>query len=147
MYRRRSDDLRVLLVHPGGPYWSGKDKGAWSIPKGRIETGEDALAAAMREFREETSFEPAPPFMLLGSITQGGGKRVTAWAFEGDCDPRQVRSNRTQMEWPPKSGRMIEIPEVDRAEFWTVAEAREQILPAQMPLLDSLVRRLAEADA
>lgn len=144
MYRRPGGRLEVLLVHPGGPYWTGKDKGAWSIPKGRIEPGEDPLEAAVREFREETSVEPSAPFLLLGSVTQGGGKRVTAWAFEGDCDPKQVKSNRTQLEWPPKSGKMIEIPEVDRAEFWSVEEAAHQILPAQKPLLDSLVRRLAE---
>ncbi|MCC6678429.1 MAG: NUDIX domain-containing protein [Phycisphaerales bacterium] len=144
MYRRRGEDLDVLLVHPGGPYWTGKDRGAWSIPKGRIEPGEEALAAAIREFREETSFEPAEPYLLLGSVTQGGGKRVTAWAFQGDCDPSQVKSIRTQLEWPPRSGRMIEIPEVDRAEFWTLDQARDKILPAQSPLLDSLVRRLAE---
>jgi len=144
MYRRRGAHLEVLLVHPGGPYWTGKDKGAWSIPKGRIEPGEDPLAAAVREFREETSFEAPGPFVLLGSVTQGGGKRVTAWAFEGDCDPGQVRSIRTQMEWPPRSGRIIEIPEVDRAAFWPVDEARAYILAAQAPLLDSLERRLAE---
>ena len=144
MFRRRAGSLEVLLVHPGGPYWTGKDKGAWSIPKGHIEPGEEPLAAAIREFREETSFEAPGPYLLLGSVTQGGGKRVTAWAFEGDCDPKAVRSIRTKMEWPPKSGRMIEIPEVDRAEFWTMARAREQILPAQAPLLDSLERRLAE---
>lgn len=143
MYRRPGGRLEVLLVHPGGPYWSRKDKGAWSIPKGHIESGEEPLAAAVREFREETSVEPAGPFVLLGSITQGGGKRVTAWAFEGDCDPRQVKSIRTQMEWPPKSGRMIEIPEIDRAEFWPIEEAMEKILAAQQPLLDSLVRRLS----
>jgi predicted NUDIX family NTP pyrophosphohydrolase len=139
MYRRRGDgELEVLLVHPGGPFFANRDDGAWTIPKGNVGDGEDPLAAAQREFREETSFEPRAPFHALGSVRQPGGKTVTAWAFEGDCDPARLRSNTFTLEWPPRSGRQREFPEVDRAAWLTLAAARTKLLAAQHPLLDRL---------
>ena len=138
MYRIRGGALEVLLVHLGGPFWAKKDAGAWFIPKGEIEPGEDELAAAQREFEEETGFKPSRPFIALGSVKQKGGKVVTAWAFEGDCDPAALKSNTFKMEWPPRSGKEREFPEVDRAAFFTIEAAREKVHPAEFALLQRL---------
>ena len=138
MYRFREGRLEVLLGHPGGPYWRRRDRGVWSIPKGELEAAEDPLAAAKREFEEETSVPPRGPYMELPSIQQKGGKIVHAWAFEGDCDPERIRSNTFEMEFPPGSGTIIEVPELDRAEFFSPEEARAKINPAQVALIDAL---------
>ena len=143
MYRIRDHRLYVLLVHPGGPFFQHKDEGAWTIPKGEVEPGEDLLAAAQREFHEETGFQPTGPFLSLASIKQKGGKIVHAWACAGDCDPTAIVSNTFQLEWPPKSGRQAEFPEVDRAEFFDVATARRKINPAQVTLIDELEQTMA----
>ncbi len=135
---RRSSPLEVFLVHPGGPFWRKKDLGAWTIPKGEYEPGEEPLAAAQREFQEETGFPVEGKFLPLGEITQASGKIVTAFAIEGDCDPARLVSNTCQVEWPPRTGRMMEIPEVDRGAWFAIAEAREKMFPAQRPLLDRL---------
>jgi predicted NUDIX family NTP pyrophosphohydrolase len=135
MFRRAKEGLEFLLVHPGGPFWSNKDKGAWSIPKGELREGEQALAAAQREFKEETGLDPVGPFLELKPIRQKNGKTVRAWAFEGDCDPSQLTSGTFSLEWPPRSGRVCEFPEVDRAEFFRAEEATEKINPAQLDLL------------
>jgi predicted NUDIX family NTP pyrophosphohydrolase len=135
---RRSPELAVLLVHPGGPFWKYKDAGAWSLPKGEYTDGEEALAAAQREFEEETGLTPHGPFLPLGQIRQPGGKLVSAWAFEGECDSSTIRSNLFSMEWPRGSGRMCEFPEVDRGEWFTPAGARVRILRGQAPFLDRL---------
>jgi predicted NUDIX family NTP pyrophosphohydrolase len=131
--------VEVLLVHPGGPFWAKKDLGAWSIPKGEHDDGEDGLACALREFREETGTELPPDNLTdLGSIKQRGGKVVQAWAAAGDLDADAVRSNTFTMEWPPRSGTMREFPEVDRAAWFSLVEARERINPAQAEFLDRL---------
>jgi len=140
MYRRREGGLEVFLVHPGGPFWAKKDLGAWSIPKGEYAEGQDPLSAARREFEEETGFVAVGELLELGAVKQAGGKMVSAWAFEGDCDPADLRSNVFEMEWPPRSGRMAEFPEVDHAEWFSLAEARERILQGQVPLLAALER-------
>jgi predicted NUDIX family NTP pyrophosphohydrolase len=142
LFRRREGGIEVLLGHPGGPYWTTKEDGAWSIPKGGILPGEDPLASAIREFTEETGFEPVEPFIALGSITQRSGKVVHAWAFEGDAEPARLTSINTQTEWPPRSGRMIDIPELDRVAFFGLPEARRAINVAQAELLDRLVAKL-----
>jgi predicted NUDIX family NTP pyrophosphohydrolase len=144
MFRRLGATPEVLLVHPGGPYWAKKDKGAWTIPKGEYEPNEDALDAARREFQEETGFPATGEFFALGSVQQKSGKIVTAWAFEGDCDPDQLASNTCEIEWPPRSGRRIEIPEVDRGRWFSFEEARQYIREEQRPLLDHL-RELLES--
>lgn len=144
MYRRRGGRVEVLLVHPGGPFWRNKDAGAWSIPKGEVQAGEDPLAAARREFEEELGLRAEGPFTQLSPVKQRGGKVVHAWAFEGDCDPAAIRSNTFTTEWPPRSGRMAEFPEIDRAEFFTLAEALDKVNPAQAGLIDQLGRLLAE---
>ncbi|MDO8211908.1 NUDIX domain-containing protein [Conexibacter sp. CPCC 206217] len=138
-------ELEVLLVHPGGPFWAKKDVGAWSIPKGEHGDDEDALAAALREFEEELGTPPSPDAepQSLGEVRQKGGKLVTAWALAGDLDPELIVSNTFEMEWPPRSGRTQAFPEVDRAGWFTLAQAREKLLPAQLPLLE----RLAELPA
>src|SRR5690349_17308472 len=143
LFRRAAGgDLEVLLVHPGGPFWAKKDLGAWSIPKGEHDEGEDGLACALREFREETGTDlDAGELSDLGSIKQRGGKVVQAWAAEGDLDAGAVRSNTFTMEWPPRSGSMREFPEVDRAAWFPLAEARERINPAQAEFLDRLSAR------
>ncbi len=140
MYRKRNGEIEALLVHPGGPIWAKKDVGVWSIPKGEIDSGKDALTTAQREFEEETGMQPQGEFLPLGTIKQKSGKLVRAWAFEGDCDPASIKSNTFQIEWPPHSGKKQEYPEVDRAEFFGLVEARRKINPAQAPLLDELER-------
>jgi predicted NUDIX family NTP pyrophosphohydrolase len=149
MYRRPAGALEVLLVHPGGPFWKNKDLGAWSIPKGEAGEGEDLLAAARREFTQELGFAPPEggPFLPLGEIRQKAGKVVHAWAFEGDCDPKRCQSNTTRLEWPARSGRWITFPEVDRASFFEVGEARRRLNPGQEPLLERLVDRIGGAQA
>jgi predicted NUDIX family NTP pyrophosphohydrolase len=142
MYRRHNRELEVFLVHPGGPFWAKKDLGAWSISKGEYVEGELPLEAARREFEEETGFAADGDFLELGAVQQAGGKVVMAWAFEGDCDPSKLISNRCEIEWPPRSGRKIEIPEVDRGGWFSIAEARERILKSQAPLLDRLQQNL-----
>jgi predicted NUDIX family NTP pyrophosphohydrolase len=138
MYRRRDGELQVLLGHPGGPFWAKKDAGAWSIPKGEIDAGEDPLAAAKREFTEETGLRPDGDLVALTPIRQKGGKVVLAWAIEGDCDARAIESNVFSMEWPPKSGKMAEFPEIDRAEWFSLDEARRRINPGQLPFIEEL---------
>jgi predicted NUDIX family NTP pyrophosphohydrolase len=146
MYRWNNHGLQVFLVHPGGPFWAKKDVGAWSIAKGEYLDGEVPLEAAKREFNEETGFAALGTFLDLGTVQQSGGKVVSAWAFEGDGDPAAMVSNRCQVEWPPRSGRMIEIPEVDRAEWFSIVEGRERILKSQAPFLDRLSQMLPCAD-
>jgi predicted NUDIX family NTP pyrophosphohydrolase len=142
LHRRRDGEREVLLVHPGGPFWAKKDLGAWSIPKGEHEEGEDAQACAIREFTEETGSAPMPGELDdLGSIKQKAGKVVQAWALEGDIDAASVRSNTFSMQWPPRSGRMQDFPEVDRAEWFSLEAARERINPAQAEFLDRLTSR------
>ena len=141
LYRRpRGSPIEVLLGHPGGPYWSARDYGAWTIPKGGIHPGENPLETAIREFTEETGFTPSAPYLPLGHITQRGGKLVHAWAFEGDCDPARLASVPTTVEWPPRSGRMLEVPEIDRVAFFTMADAKRAINVAQIELLDRLAQ-------
>jgi predicted NUDIX family NTP pyrophosphohydrolase len=138
MYRGMGDEVEVFLVHPGGPLWAKKDKGAWTIPKGEYEKDENPLAAARREFQEETGFQAAGEFFELGWVKQKSGKIVTGWAFEGDCDPERLISNTCEIEWPPRSGRRLEIPEVDRGRWFSVDEARKYIRAEQEELLDRL---------
>lgn len=142
MFRGRDKQLEVFLVHPGGPFWSNKDAGAWMIPKGEYIDGELPLDAARREFREETGFEANGEFIDLGTVRQASGKLVSAWAFEGDCDPQKLTSNSCTVEWPPRSGRTIEIPEVDRGAWYPLSAARSSILKSQQPFLDVLVTKL-----
>ena len=142
LYRHAAGGLEVLLVHPGGPYWARKDIGAWSIPKGEIEPGEEALAAARREFEEETGASVEGTFLLLPSVKLRSGKVVHAWAIEADFDAAGLRSNLFSMEWPPKSGQQREFPEADRAEWLSIDAARVKIHPGQAPLLDHLLARL-----
>ncbi len=143
MYRRRGGELQVLLAHPGGPFWRHRDAGAWSIPKGELEPGEELFETALREFEEETGVHPEGPYLELPEIQQKNRKIVHAWAFEGDCDPAKIRSNTFTIEFPPKSGKMAEFPEIDRAEFFTPGEAREKINPTQAALVDALVTKLS----
>jgi predicted NUDIX family NTP pyrophosphohydrolase len=145
VYRRRPDGLQFLLVHPGGPYWAKKEEGAWSVPKGEHGEDEDPFQVARRELEEETGMRPTGQFIPLPPVRQRGGKIVTAWAVEGDFDPGRLRSNAFSMEWPPGSGRTREFPEVDRAGWFTLAEARVKLNPAQVPLLEEVVRRLASS--
>jgi predicted NUDIX family NTP pyrophosphohydrolase len=140
MYRLRGGTLEVLLVHPGGPLWANKDAGMWSIPKGEVREGEDALVTAKREFEEETGIRPAGEFVALEPIRQKSGKIVHAWALEGDCDPAAIRSNTFKMEWPPRSGRMQSFPEVDRADFFAAEEAKRRMNPSQAAFVDELQR-------
>jgi predicted NUDIX family NTP pyrophosphohydrolase len=139
---RRTSQLEVLLVHPGGPFWAKKDLGAWSIPKGEHDREEEALACALREFEEETGTTPSPGQLVdLGAVRQKSGKVVRAWALEGDIDADEIRSNTFTIEWPPRSGRMAEFPEVDRAAWFGLDEARARINPAQAAFLDRLSAR------
>jgi predicted NUDIX family NTP pyrophosphohydrolase len=143
LYRRAGEEPEVLLVHPGGPFWARRDDGAWSIPKGEYEEGEDPRASALREFEEETGTALAATDLIeLGSVRQKGGKVVAAWAAEGDLDAAAVRSNTFTMEWPPRSGRTAEFPEIDRAEWFDVEAARRKLIGAQAGLLDRLLERL-----
>lgn len=135
MYRGSGVGAEVFLVHPGGPFWAKKDEGAWSIPKGLPDMGEDLLAAAKREFQEETGFTAEGDFTPLGAFKQPGGKIVHAWAVEGDCDPSKLVSNLFEMEWPPKSGRRARFPEIDRAGWFQPHEAQTKILRGQQPIL------------
>jgi predicted NUDIX family NTP pyrophosphohydrolase len=145
VYRRGAVGWEVLLVHPGGPYWRHRDAGAWTIPKGEVAPGEDPQAAARRELAEETGFQAAPPLLPLAPVRQLGGKTVQAWAAAGDFDAGAMVSNTFAMEWPPRSGRRETFPEVDRAAWFTVPEARQRILAAQVPLLDQLEELLGPA--
>jgi len=141
MYRRtKAGELQVLLAHPGGPFWTGKDEGAWTIPKGEYEDPEQPLAAARREFTEETGFDAAEPFVPLGEVVQKSGKRITAWAFAGDCDPGRLSCNTFEIEWPPRSGRRQSYPEIDRIEWFALDDARRKMNKAQAALLDRLER-------
>jgi predicted NUDIX family NTP pyrophosphohydrolase len=143
LFRRGSAGVEVLLVHPGGPFWKNKDEGAWSIPKGEFASGEDPLAAASREFEEETGVHLAPARLIaLGEVKQAGGKLVRAWAAEGDLDASAIRSNTFSLEWPPKSGRSQEFPEVDRAAWFQLSEARKKLLKGQVPLLERFEKTL-----
>jgi predicted NUDIX family NTP pyrophosphohydrolase len=140
LFRASPGGVEVLLVHPGGPYWAKKDAGAWSVPKGELEPGEEPLAAARREVEEEIGVAVEGPFLPLGEVRQKAGKRVTAWAARAEFDPATLRSGTFEMEWPPRSGRRQVFPEVDRAEWFPLAEARVRILEGQRPLLDALER-------
>ena len=145
LHRAGEAGLEVLLVHPGGPFWAKKDLGAWSIPKGEYEPGEDPQACALREFEEETGTAlEAQALVELGAVVQKAGKEVTAWAARGDLDPATVRSNTFTMEWPPRSGREQEFPEIDRAEWFALDEARAKLVAAQAELLDRLVERVPD---
>ncbi len=141
VYRRRPGGTEVFLVHPGGPLWAKKDEGAWSIPKGELRSGEDPLQAAVREFEEETGFGMAGRFVPLAPVVQSSGKRVAAWAVEGDLDASAIRSNTFSMEWPPRSGLQREFPEVDRASWFTLEEAKRRINPGQRALIEELAAR------
>ena len=145
MYRLRNSTLEVFLVHPGGPFWAKKDLGAWSIPKGECGEGEDRLDAAKREFQEETGLLPEGNFTALSPIKQTGGKTVYGWVVRGDCEAKAIASNRFTMEWPPRSGRRQEFPEVDRAEWFTMEAAKEKILKGQVGFLEEL-RQIVEKD-
>jgi predicted NUDIX family NTP pyrophosphohydrolase len=138
LYRRRGAALELFLVHPGGPFWARKDRGAWSIPKGEFAEGEEPLDAARREFTEETGFAAPASAVALGEVKQAGGKIVVAWAAEGDCDPGRLVSNVCTIEWPPRSGKMMEIPEADRGGWFALDDARQRILKSQTPFLERL---------
>jgi predicted NUDIX family NTP pyrophosphohydrolase len=145
LYRRRDGAVEVLLVHPGGPLWARRDAGAWSIPKGEVGEGEDPRAVALREFEEETGHPPPRgELVALGEVRQRGGKLVTAWAAAGDLDPAAITSNTFTLEWPPRSGRRRQFPEVDRAGWFDPATAREKLLAAQAELVDRLLAALGE---
>jgi predicted NUDIX family NTP pyrophosphohydrolase len=141
LYRRSADELEVLLVHPGGPYWAARDEGAWSVPKGEYEAGEEPLEAAIREFREELGSDPpdvGATAIPLAEVRQASGKRVTAWALEGDLDVSTIRSNTFTAEWPPRSGKRQEFPEVDRAAWFDLETARRKLVRGQGGLIDQL---------
>lgn len=142
MYRRHNDRIEILLAHPGGPFWAKKDMGVWSIPKGEFYSDEDPLKAARREFEEETGVVPEGSFIVLGEQKQAGGKIVTAWAVEGNCDSSSLKSNTYSMEWPPRSGRMAMFPEVDRWGWFSLDEAEEKILAGQKVFLERLMERV-----
>jgi predicted NUDIX family NTP pyrophosphohydrolase len=144
LFRRTEDEIEVLLIKPGGPFWRKKDAGAWMIPKGAVEKGERPAETALREFEEETGTRlTAVPFALT-TVRQAGGKWVEAFAVEGDLDPLTIRSNDFEMEWPPRSGRLQKFPEAEEARWMTLAEARAMMLPSQLPLLDALEAKLSE---
>jgi len=142
LYRKQDQRLEVFLVHPGGPFWAKKDEGAWSVPKGEFEEGEKPLEAARREFREETGFDVDGRFAALTPLKQPSGKVIYAWAAAGDRDAAAIKSNTFTMEWPPKSGKIQEFPEVDRGGWFGIPEAREKLLPGQRPFLDELLKLL-----
>jgi predicted NUDIX family NTP pyrophosphohydrolase len=143
LFRRGAAGLELLLAHPGGPFWARKDDGAWTLPKGELLPGEDPLVAARREFEEETGHAPDGEFLPLGEVRQGSGKRVMAWAVEGDFDPAQLRSNLFEMEWPPRSGRLRPFPEVDRVGWFAPDAAATKLLPAQRAFIERLQQLLA----
>jgi predicted NUDIX family NTP pyrophosphohydrolase len=147
LYRRPGDEVEVLLVHPGGPYWAKKDDGAWSVPKGEVDEGEELLAVAIREFGEELGVEPpdTTAVVFLGELRQPSGKLVSLWALEGDLDVTDIRSNAFTMEWPPRSGRSAEFPEVDRAGWFDPATARVKLLRGQVSFVDRLIATLSDA--
>jgi predicted NUDIX family NTP pyrophosphohydrolase len=138
LFRRGAAGLELFIAHPGGPFWKDRDVGAWTIPKGIVEAGEEFLDAAQREFEEETSIRPTGPFIPLGSIRQKAGKTIHAWGFEGDADPATIVSNKMRTEWPRGSGRYIEFPEVDRCGWFDPASAKAKMNPAQAELIDRL---------
>ena len=142
IFRRKTSNIEVFLVHPGGPYWAKKDLGAWGVPKGEYHDGEEPLTAARREFFEETGFACEGNFISLGEVQQRGGKHVHAWAVEADCDPAQLVSNTFSLQWPPRSGRFVETPEVDRGEWFNLQEARRRMVTAQIPFLEALAGAL-----
>jgi len=142
VYRKRASGIEIFLVHPGGPFWAKKDLGAWSIPKGEIGENEDEEAAARREFEEETGIKIKGDLMALKPIRQKSGKSVIAWAAEQDIDESKIKSNLFEIEWPPKSGKMQSFPEMDRAEWYSVGEAKEKIISGQAGLLDELMEKL-----
>jgi predicted NUDIX family NTP pyrophosphohydrolase len=146
MYRfgELQKQLEILLVHPGGPFWQKKDIGAWMIPKGLVENGEDLLKTAVREFSEETGITPQEPFMSLGEIKHKSGKVVHAWAFCGNCDIAKIQSNMFEMEWPPKSGQVKRFPEIDKGEFFDLPSAKNKMLPAEVPFLDRLAEKFPQ---
>lgn len=145
MFRRPPQGLQVLLAHPGGPFWVRKDEGAWTLPKGELLASEDPLAAARREFEEETGLRPGGPFIDLGEVRQKGGKQVRAWAFEGDFDPGRLRCNLFEIEWPPRSGQRRQFAEIDRVAWFDPATARRKLLAAQQPFVERLEQRLPAA--
>lgn len=142
LFRCASQSVEVLLVHPGGPYWAKKDDGAWSIPKGEYQPEDDAFDAARRELEEETGFRAEGDFIALDALKQPSGKVVTAWAIEADWDPSQLRSNVFSMEWPPRSGKQQEFPEVDRAEWFSLGAAQRKLLKGQAPFVERLAQAL-----
>ncbi len=144
MYRTRDGATEFLIVRPGGPWWKGKNEGAWSIPKGEINPGEEPLDAAQREFVEETGFHPTGPFIPLAPVRLKSGKRIQAWAFEGDCNPQDIRSVTFDVEWPPKSGRVQQFPEVIEARFANADEARRLLNPAQAAMIEETLALLAK---
>lgn len=143
MYRIRDGQLQFLLVHPGGPFWAKKDVGAWFIPKGEVNPGEDLLQGAKREFAEETGLSVEASFVALGSVKHKSGKTVYAWAFHGDCDPNTIKSNTFTLEWPPKSKQKRQFPEIDRAAFLTLEQAQTKMHPDEFALLQRLSETLA----
>ena len=146
LFRQRDKKVQVLLAHPGGPFWSRKDQGVWTIPKGLIGPSESLLSAAQREFAEETGYRPGGEAIPLGSAKQPGGKVVHVWAIEGDWDPVDLQSNTFEMEWPPGTGRLQSFPEIDRASWFGIAEARLKILKGQAAFLDHLLETLGRAE-
>lgn len=146
LFRLRDNRIEILLGHPGGPFWRRKDHGAWTIPKGLIDAGEDPRAAALREFTEETGHRPAGELLSLGSARQPGGKLVHAWAVQDDWDPVGLRSNTFEMEWPPRSGKRQELPEIDRAAWFGIAEARSRILEGQAVFIDRLLEAVGKVE-
>ena len=142
MFRHKGSELEFLLVHPGGPFWLNKNEGAWSIPKGEYNEGEEALAVAQREFFEETGSKITGPFYQLAPVRQKGGKLIQAWAAQGDLNAAEVRSNQFEIEWPPRSGRMQQFPEIDRAGWFAMPEAKKMVNPAQIELLEELATAL-----
>ena len=144
MYRKCNGFLEVLLVHPGGPFWAKKDTGSWTIPKGEFADNEEPLEAAKREFEEETGFKPEGEFHPLKMIKQAGRKIVLGWFFEGNCDASAVKSNTFSLEWPPRSGKYQDFPEVDRAGWFTIDRAREKILSGQLGFIEELVSMVGE---
>lgn len=147
MYQCRNEGIRVLLAHPGGPFWRNRDDGSWSIPKGEVAAGESSERAARREFEEELGVAPAGPLVPLGLLRQRGGKLVEAFALQGDFDPGRLRSNEFEIEWPPRSGRLASFPEVDRVAWFDLPDARDRILASQAVLLDRLQALLAAASS